>query len=1082
MRRTLTALLATAALILLAAGVQAEPIKFARYPHFGGGKLAFTYHGDIWVANADGSNPYRLTAHIADDRMPKFSPDGKWVAFTSNRMGNNDVYVVAVAGGEPRQLTFGTMGHTALYWTPDGKGIVTATSIGPDPWGTPLYIVPLDGSIPTPMDMDRGAVGMIKQDNTMVAFNRNGFTYWRKGYRGNNNTDIWVQDLKTKKITQLTDADIQQFRQHTQDAYPMWGADGMIYFMSERDGIFNIWKIAPTGGAPVQVTNHRADGVQYPSISPDGRTIVYENEFEIWRLDVPDGRPQKITLDLAFDPKFNTVEYLPTQNNADGFTVSPEGDYVAVDFHGEVFVVPSDPEVGEKKQVTASGWREWRELWSPDGKWIAYVSDETGEDEQVWVWEAATGKRSRLSRHESLKEGLTWTPDSKSVLWEGENRLFLSEVPGGRTTEVAYNEAGGFSVSGFSADGKWLVYSRSDEHQNSDVYLYEIAAKREYDVTSNPWRDSGGQLTPDGRWLVFTSNREGGVNHLYKVSLTRVTEDPDDPLVRERAAKAAGERTGGERTGERAGRAAGGEAAPAAPPAIRIDLEGIDRRATALTSGAEGVGSWFLSKDGKLVYFTSRDDKGPALFSIGLDGQDRRSVSEGSFGGLTPTTDGKMVFYRQGQERTGQGAPAQARGGGGQGVWRMTLATKRKEQVRFNLTVTVDKPAEWRQLFMESWRIMKYRFYDPKMHGRDWLAIRKRYEPLLPYVGQNQDVYDLSNEMIGELNASHTGVSGPSGVDMPDTYRTRYPGFEMRPEGGRYRITHVYRDGPADKEWLDLKVGDFVLALDGRELKAGENYWPILNHTLNDYVTVRVATDASGRNAREVRVRALPSLGNIMYEEWVYQRRKMVEEWSGGRIAYVHIRSMNGPSLERFQNEINQYWDAQGIVVDIRYNGGGNTDQEILDLLERRPYEFWNSRSGVRSWGRRPRQAIAGPKVMLINWRSASDSEVTPLGFRDLGLGRIVGTPTYGAVIATGSYRLINGGSIRTPGSLVVSWDPTKPNNYGIILENYGVAPDVFAENTPDDELKSFDRELKAAVDEALRMLAEGTWQYGIKK
>jgi tricorn protease len=217
---------------------------------------------------------------------------------------------------------------------------------------------------------------------------------------------------------------------------------------------------------------------------------------------------------------------------------------------------------------------------------------------------------------------------------------------------------------------------------------------------------------------------------------------------------------------------------------------------------------------------------------------------------------------------------------------------------------------------------------------------------------------------------------------------------------------------------------------------------------------------------------------NVQYEEWVHQRRKMVEEWSDGQIAYVHIRSMNQSSLEVFQNEIDQFWNARGIIVDIRFNGGGNTDQQILDILERRPYEFWNSRWGAPTWGRRPRQAIAGPKVMLINWRSASDSEVTPMGFRDLGLGRVVGTPTYGAVIATGSYRLINGGSIRTPGSLVVTWDPSKPNNFGVNLENYGVPPDVWAENTPQDELDGHDRELKAAVDEALRMLKEGSYRY----
>ncbi|MFC1627644.1 S41 family peptidase, partial [Gemmatimonadota bacterium] len=813
---------------------------------------------------------------------------------------------------------------------------------------------------------------------------------------------------------------------------------------------FNIWKISPQGADPVQVTSHRADGVQYPSISPDGRTIVYENEFEIWKLNVADGQTQKVAVDLNFDPKYNLVDYL--SSTVDGFSPSPDGQYIAVDFHGEIFIVPTDPEVGEKKQVTASGWRDRYENWSPDGAYLAWITDESG-DEEVWLYEVATGERSQLSRHESIKSDLIWSPDGSRLAFTGANTLFLADIERKRVREVIENEAGGYNLDSFSSDGKWLVYSRSDEDQNSNIYLYDIEAGREYDVTPNPWRERTAALTPDGTTLVFTSNRDGDTSHLFKVSLTRITEDPDDPLVRERLMNVEDEE------GER--RAGEGEESDE-PVAITIDLEGIDRRAVQLTSGENGASGFFFSKDGKTVYYLSSDDDGRGLFSIGLDGSDQKKVTDGSFGQMQLTADYRTLFYQQGGN-----------------VWKMPLSNRQKKQVEFSFTVTVDKVEEWRQIFGEAWRIMKYRFYDPDMHGRDWDAIRQRYEPLLAYVGMNQDVYDLSNEMIGELNASHTGVSGPSGFENPTTYRTSSPGFEIAPEGNGYRVTHIYRDGPADREWIDLEVGEYVLAIDGTSIRPPDNYWQILNHTLNDYVTLTVGDSPQTRETREVRVRTIGSVRNLQYDEWVKGNREFVERESDGQIAYVHIRSMNGASLTVFENEINQFWNAKGIIVDIRYNGGGNTDQQILDILERRPYEYWNSRWGARSWGRRPRQAIAGPKVMLINWRSASDSEVTPLGFRDLELGRIVGTPTYGAVIATGSYRLLNGGSIRTPGSLVVSYDPTQPNNYGINLENYGVAPDVWAENSPADELRGYDQELKAAVDEALRMLREGTWQYG---
>ncbi|MGQ0643500.1 MAG: S41 family peptidase [Gemmatimonadaceae bacterium] len=294
--------------------------------------------------------------------------------------------------------------------------------------------------------------------------------------------------------------------------------------------------------------------------------------------------------------------------------------------------------------------------------------------------------------------------------------------------------------------------------------------------------------------------------------------------------------------------------------------------------------------------------------------------------------------------------------------------------MNFSFPVRIDRRAEWNQLFEEAWRVMKYRFYDEKMHGKDWDAIKARYKPLLKFVGTNEDVYDLANEMIGELNASHTGVSGPPTRNMPRVYTTRFLGFELEPDraAGRYKVSHIYREGPADKEWIDLKVGDYVLAIDGTELKAGDNYWKTLSTTLNEYIPVRYARSPNGEGAKTARIASTTSLNDIKYEEWVAQRREIVEKESNGEIAYVHIRAMNQPSLVKFRNEIDQYSNKKGIIVDIRYNGGGNIDQELID-----------------------------------------------------------------------------------------------------ILENYGVPPDVWVENTPMDELKKFDRELKVAIDEAMKMLKD---------
>jgi tricorn protease len=1074
-----------ALLLALAAAVpataqQPEPVKFVRYPAIANdGTIAFTYHDDIWVARPDGSDPRRLTAHVARDHSPKFSPDGRWIAFTSDRLGNDDVYVMAVTGGEPQQLTWWSGADQAVGWTPDGKEVLMSSARGQSPWGSPLYRVALDGSLPRPLPMDMARTGAIKQDATMVAFNRTLPSYWRKGYKGNANGDIAVQDLRSGEIRELTDTDMTQHRAAVHDVHPMWGADGKVYYASERDGIFNLWRIAPTGGAAEQVTRHRDDGVQFPSISPDGKRLIYENDFELWTLDVPGGQPRKLPIRLALDAKETDLQVHQVANRADGFAPSPAGDYVAIDVRGEIMIVPAEAGVGEMQAVTQSAWRDKAPLWSPDGKHLAYVSDASGEEE-VWVFTRATGERKRLTRHDSEKTNLTWSPNSARLAFTGANRLFEIDVAAGNVRELAYNRAGGYTINGYSADGRWMVYTRRDDDQNADVYLFELASRRETNVTRDPATDGNGILTPDGTHLVFTSNRTG-TTQVHVVSLARITEDPSDPLVRERKAREAAAAGG---RGGQGGVAAAAEAALT----LRIDTAGIARRAVALTRGAAGAGSPFLSRDGRTLYYTvggggggggGRGGAGAApaaegdagLWAIGLDGQNGRRIATGSFPGATPSEDRRYVFFRRAAAGGGEdGAPSV----GSAEVHRLAIATpQRTERVSFSFPIRVDRREEWRQVFLESWRVMKYRFYDADMHGRDWDAMKAKYEPLLRFVGTNEDLHDLANEMIGELNASHTGVSGPSTRSLPRIYTTRYLGLELEPADGRHRISHIYRDGPADKEWLGLKVGDYVLGLDGHDLKAGDNYWRLLSTTLNTYIPLRVASTAAGADARTVRIASVTTLGDIKYEEFVANNRDYVAKATNGEIAYVHIRSMNQPSLERFRQEIDRFANAKGIIIDIRFNGGGNIDQELIDILERRPYEYWNNRNGSPVWGRRPRQLIDGPKVMMINHRSGSDSEVTPQAFKDLQLGRVVGNPTAAAVIATGSYSLLHGGSIRTPGSLVATYDPTKPNNWGINLENFGVEPDVWVRNSPMDILKGVDRELDEAIKEALRMKAE---------
>jgi tricorn protease len=1058
------------------------PIRFARTPHVANdGRIAFTYHDDIWLTDSTGANARRLTANVARDLAPRFSPDGRWIAFTSDRLGNDDVFVIPAAGGEPRQLTWYSGDDRALYWTPDGTGIVITTNRGPLPFGSPLFVLPLDGGPPEPMNPIMATAGMLRQDGQMLAFNRLPASGWRKGYRGNRSADVAILNVRTGAVAELTDTSLQDARANVNDAFPMWAADGMVYFASERSGTYNIWRIAPGGGAPQQVTTHTSGGVFFPAISPDGRRIIYQNDFALWTLDVPDGRPRKLTIALAFDPKEADVESVEADGRAEGFAVAPSGNYLAVNLRGEIMIVPTEQDMGEKTQVTVSPWRDRNQAYAPDGKLLAYVSDETGEEE-IWVFDIAAGTRRRLTRQAFPKSEPLWAPNSQKLAYTADNRIFEVDVAGGNARELAHNPAGGYNLLQYAPDNGWLLYTRRDADQNADVYLFDPRTKVEYDVTPSPFTETSGVLSPDGKTLVFRSNRQGGTNQLFAVALTRLTEDPDDPLVRER------ERPARPR-GRGADRADGGD--DPGPVTMAVDTASIDRRARQITRGGPGVGGFFLSRDGRTVYFTAggggfgfgppaaaaagADPQSTGLFSVGVDGRDRRRIAEGTFAGMTPTADRQTIYFRA-PARGGDGPPGPGGTGPGAQIQKLAVGgtgTPRPETIRFDFTVRVDRRAEWRQIFEESWRVMKHRFYDADMHGNDWDAIKTRYAPLLADVGSNEDVYDLANAMIGELNASHTGVRGPNTRTMPRVYQTRFLGFELEPANGRYRISHIYRDGPADREWITLAVGEYVLAIDGQDVKAGDNYWKILSATVNEYVPVRVAKTPDGREARTIRIATVTSLTDIKYEEWVTDNRDAVERATNGQIAYIHIRAMNQPSLSRFEDEIDRFSNRRGVIIDIRYNGGGNIDQQLIDILERRPYEYWNNRSGVPTWGRRPRQAVVGPKVMMVNWRSASDAEVTPMAFRDLGLGRIVGNPTSAAVIATGSYPLINGGTIRTPGSLVVTYDASKPNNFGVNLENYGVAPDVWVRNSPKDEMDGVDRELQAAIAEVMRLLRE---------
>jgi tricorn protease len=444
----------------------------------------------------------------------------------------------------------------------------------------------------------------------------------------------------------------------------------------------------------------------------------------------------------------------------------------------------------------------------------------------------------------------------------------------------------------------------------------------------------------------------------------------------------------------------------------------------------------------------------------------------GGFGGgisdLHISRDGRSVFFR---ERNGVYSVPLAAPGPGAGAAAAAAPGREapgRRRINFNVRVRIDRPAEWAEMFDDGWRTMKYRFYDPNMHGMDWDAARAKYRPLVEFVGDRQELLNIINEMIGELNASHTGAAPPPRGQGGGGVVTSHLGIELEPDtaAGRYRVAYIYEDGPADKDWVRVKVGDYLLAIDGKPVKAGDEYWQLLNERLNRKVTVKFNSKPAEDGAWNTRIEAISTgaYSQLRYERWVKERRKKVDELSGGRIGYLHIQAMNQPSLRRFEKELREYRNKEAMVIDQRWNGGGNIEQELLAILVQRQYQIWQPR-GTEALGR-PFAGFFGPKVVLQNWRSASNAEMFPAGFRALGLGKVIGTPTMGAVIGTGSYSLIDGSTVRTPGVGVFLADAKHTN-----MENYGVQPDILVDNKPEDALAGRDRQLEAAVDELMKQL-----------
>ncbi len=1037
-----------------------QEARLLRFPAIHGNTIVFTYAQDLYTVDASGGTARKLTNDIGNELFAKFSPDGKWLAFTGQYDGNTEVYRMPSAGGIPKRVTYTAtldrddvsdrMGpnNIVMAWR-DEKTIVyrSRMTVFNDFKGQ-LFYANIDGGIPEQLPLPRGGWCSFSPDKKKLAYNRifREFRTWKR-YRGGQADEISIYDFATKKTEAITSNDAQ-------DYMPMWSGN-KIYYVSDRDSRLNIFCYDVETKQTKKITNFTDYDVKFPSLGDNA--IVFENGGYIYRLDVATDKPEKVSIQIEEDLAAGRPKLVDVFKNVTKFEIAPDGNRALFGARGDVFTVPA--KYGNTRNLTATpGVHERNSKWSPDGKWIAYISDASGEDE-IWM-EAQDGNSpaQRITTNgDNYKYQILWSPDSKKIMWAERNqKLYVVEIDSKNITEVASADAFEFNDYNWSPDSKWIAYAKPEVDVMTKIYIYSLESKRTNEITDGWFSSSQPTFSVDGKYLFFESDRSFNpvssntefnysyfdMSKIYFVTLAKDIKSPFEPKSDEVKIKSDEPKKEDDKKKDEKKKVE-----------VKIDVDNIQHRIAVLPVAASNYFN-ITALENKVYYNRrgSKDDKAK-LFLYDLEKQ--KETELGDFGNYEISADGKKMIVNADDGYAIIDLP--------------TAKIEVKEKLNLSdMKVTLDRQAEWNQIYNECWRQMRDFFFDKNMHGVDWKKVRDNYAPLVKYVNHRADLTYIIGEMIGELNCGHTYVGGGE-YPKADRVKTGLLGAQIERDANSkyYRIKKILKGqnwengvrSPLTEIGVNANEGEYIIAIDGKPTNTMQDMYAALVNTVGKQVVLKLNTKASEDGAHETTIIPIANEAALYYYDWVQTNIEKVNKATNGKVGYIHIPDMGTNGLNQFVKYYYPQLTKQALIIDDRGNGGGNVSAQITERLKRELVMIDIARNTVPSTN--PDAMQFGPKVCLLDEFSASDGDIFPYRFKKYKLGKLIGKRSWGGVVGIrGTLPLLDGGFLNKP---EFSRYDTEGKEW--IMEGHGVDPDIVVDNDPAKEFVGEDEQLNKAIE-----------------